>query len=44
MALVFCNDEESTFFCSMSCRYKYALHVFADRDSDVMGHRSGGGQ
>ena len=39
MALVFYNDVGPGFFCSMSCRQKHGLHVVADRDSDVMGHR-----
>jgi len=40
MALLFCNDVEPGFFCSMSCRQKHGFHVVTDRDSDVIGHRS----
>jgi hypothetical protein len=40
MALVFGNDEEPSFFCNMSCRYKHDLHVVIDRDSEGLRHRS----
>ena len=34
------NDEEPSFFCSMSCRYKHGLHVVIDRDSEGLRHLS----
>jgi len=41
MALVSCNDdEEPSFFCSMSCRYKHGLQVGIDRDSEGLRHLS----
>ena len=40
MALVFRNDAGPGFFCSMSCKQKHDLHLVADLDSEVIGHRS----